>query len=687
VSEALSEIAVSVNSSLELGELLNDVARRSRRVLGCDRASILLAGPDGRLIPAASSAHHRNPSLYLRFREMEPLGTDSVPVIDTLFEVGEVLVIEDVATSPFLSERLKAEFGLCSLAVAPLVVQGDRCGALVIDYSTDVHRFAEDEIRTLEALAALTATAVRNARAYGSAVRHGQNLDRMLAVAAALNGAGTLDEVLRCAMDGMLKILGGQSCSIHLIDGDWITTLSSLGPGQPQRGVHLFNGVDSRERERIREMWASNPRLPLVYEGATRATLIAECPELTAAGSLVLLPFAHDGRTHGFVLVGVADPALINAEDFNVATSIAGQVWLAVERARLSEDVARRLHHLEILNELSDALAVTPDMSLVLDRLAPAVRSATPAELIDVVLADRRAARLFEAPVAHGQAAALVRAWRRDRQVRPVAVGGHVVVPMRLDEELVGLLRVRPLSPLGLAQADEDLLLAIAAGVAGLVSRAVLRVDIASGERALAISDERERIARDLHDSLGQTLFAIGLEVGDCAESVEDVAVQARLGRVQGTLSQANAEVRQAIHALSFLDRSGHGLVRSLRDLVKEVAATGAFHVEVKVKGSPFVVSPAKEEALFRVAYEALSNIERHARASAVIVQLSYSDDAVQLVVRDDGVGMVHRPGGEGGLHFGLRTMRRRMQEVGGTFEIHSAAPHGVRLVASVPMT
>lgn len=687
IAEALADIALSVNSSLELHDVLNDIVRRSRHVLGADRASILLLDGDGRLSPAASAARQDDPALWALFREMEPLGPDLLPFTSELFRAGRALVIDDVETSPLLPEDLKRTFSLKSLAIAPLVVQGEPCGALVVDHMSRPHTFTEDEVHTLEAVAASAATAVRNARAYADAVRRAGSLDQMLRVAAALNAAPSLHQVLQCAMDGMLAILGGESCSVNLVDNDRVTTLASRGLGQPEPGVHRLCGVDSEERERIRRAWVRDPNQPLVYDGARRESLLADCPELRAPGSLVLVPFAQDGRVRGFVAVGTVKPREIDSEQFTVAVSIAGQVWLAIERARLNEDVARRLHHLEILYRLSDEVALAPDMQLVLQRLAPSVRAATGAELIDVFLCDARASRLFVTPPPQGPLATLMRNWRRRQSVRPTEQGGLVVVPMRVDEQLVGVMRVRPVGVADLGRDEEDLLMAIAAGVGGVVGRAVLRAEIAEGERELLIADERERIARDLHDTLGQMLFAIGLEIGECAHVATDPVLERRLTAMQRSISEANAEVRQAIHALSFLERGGHDLVRSLRNLVRKHDKCGLFRAELKVSGAPVQLAPGKEEALFRVAHEALTNVEKHARATTVVLRLEFTADAVRLTIRDDGIGMASRPGGEHGMHFGLRTMRRRMSEVGGSLEIDDVRPHGVRLTAVVPPT
>src|SRR5688500_5388285 len=104
--------------------------------------------------------------------------------------------------------------------------------------------------------------------------------------------------------------------------------------------------------------------------------------------------------------------------------------------------------------------------------------------------------------------------------------------------------------------------------------------------------------------------------------------------------------------------------------------------VRFVVRGTVVHMGASKEDALFRVAHEALVNIERHARASLATVQLTYGDDALSLSLRDDGVGLGHRdPFGRSG-HFGIRAMQRRLEDAGGELRVTNAAPRGVLVEA-----
>jgi signal transduction histidine kinase len=273
-----------------------------------------------------------------------------------------------------------------------------------------------------------------------------------------------------------------------------------------------------------------------------------------------------------------------------------------------------------------------------------------------------------------------MQSWERRCVQRPAHVGDLVVVPMSHDDELVGVLRVRPVND----RLRDDALLAVASGLAGILARVALRARIADAERDRAIDAERERLGRDLHDTLSQALFGICLNLDECAVASAEPETRERLARLRSAVSQANSEVRQAIHALSFLDRGRDGLVPSLRELVDGHGADGGTLTDLRVTGTPVALPPAREEALYRVAHEALQNVRRHSNASVALVELAYGKDRVSLTVCDDGDGISAAVSDQPGLHFGLRTMRRRMEEVGGGLEVRNAAPRGVLVAAWV---
>jgi signal transduction histidine kinase len=201
-----------------------------------------------------------------------------------------------------------------------------------------------------------------------------------------------------------------------------------------------------------------------------------------------------------------------------------------------------------------------------------------------------------------------------------------------------------------------------------------------------ALAAERSRIAQDLHDSVGQVLTGIGLVVGGHLAEPLDPATEGRLREVLQLAERASGELRQAIEGLLQLGCRGLPLEVALVDVCRRFERQQGLPVAFRTEGGPVPLECAEEDALVRVAHEALVNVARHSGAGQVAVELLFEGEAVSLIVRDDGVGLGRgrrRVEGSGG--FGLRTMQRRIEDVGGELRVVDAVPHGVVVEAVIP--
>ena len=203
--------------------------------------------------------------------------------------------------------------------------------------------------------------------------------------------------------------------------------------------------------------------------------------------------------------------------------------------------------------------------------------------------------------------------------------------------------------------------------------------------RGKAALEERQKLARELHDSVSQALYGIALNAS-AADELFDVAPERARGLVGDVLRLAEAgltEMRALIFELRPESLEQEGLVGALE---KQAAALQARHgLQVRLSlGSEPEVPAATKEALYRLAQEALHNAAKHARARTLDVVLEVTNGAVDLLVADDGRGF--DPDGDFPGHLGLRSMRERTAAVGGTLEIASAPGAGTRLSVRVPV-
>jgi PAS domain S-box-containing protein len=201
-----------------------------------------------------------------------------------------------------------------------------------------------------------------------------------------------------------------------------------------------------------------------------------------------------------------------------------------------------------------------------------------------------------------------------------------------------------------------------------------------------AQEDERRRVARDLHDSVGQLLAGLSLAVKAVAASAPLPAPAAeRLAVVQRVADELGRQVHGLAVRLRPTALDDFGLAAALGQLVGEWSAQAGVPVDLQTVGlESGRLPPAAETALYRVVQEALTNVARHARANSVSVVVSRHDGQATAVVEDDGVGFDLADAGAGRL--GLIGMRERVALAGGNLDIESEPGRGTTVIARVPM-
>jgi signal transduction histidine kinase len=206
------------------------------------------------------------------------------------------------------------------------------------------------------------------------------------------------------------------------------------------------------------------------------------------------------------------------------------------------------------------------------------------------------------------------------------------------------------------------------------------------GERAAL---ERQRIARDLHDSVSQSLFSTTLHVRTAQRALEQEQLNAsgpvgeELGEIGQLTRGALAEMRALILELRPGALAEEGLVAALSKQAAALSAREGLVIEVDGPDARLPLGPEVEEQLYRLGQEALANVVKHARASSATVRIAANDDTVTIEVHDDGRGF--DPAAVGPEHFGLRSMRGRVADLGGRLEITSTPGGGTVLRVEVP--
>jgi signal transduction histidine kinase len=214
-----------------------------------------------------------------------------------------------------------------------------------------------------------------------------------------------------------------------------------------------------------------------------------------------------------------------------------------------------------------------------------------------------------------------------------------------------------------------------------------LEVVEAHRREAEVAADERRRIARDLHDSVSQTLFSLGLQAGIARHqlargaSADGVALSA-VEAVSDLAQAALAEMRASIFELRGGGIAEQGMVAALSAHAANLAVRHDVRITVTGPDERLPLDPGVEDLLFRVGQEALSNAVKHGRGDDVRAQVHLEPGRVRMTVRDQGVGF--DPARSYAGHLGLELMRSRMREVGGWLSIDSVPGAGTTVTAEV---
>ena len=686
--QILLDVADSMTRAGDEQAALDGLAALALRASGADRCAIFVLDPqDGsrRLRPTAAASRVGDPTeQWRKFRLMTPIDVGADPRLTSLWEAATVVTLDHAPASPLIPEPWK-RWGSRSLAMAPLHAGGEAFGVLTVDYVTGHHSFSSGEAKLLGAIASAAGVALRNARLVQRLQRAVEVERRLSECATAVLSGRSLREVLDTIVERFTSLLEGTACGISLLSSDKqrVTPVAVRGAGASQ-GEILIDSLPHRDVESLRALWRDDPQRPfLIPDTSTLVGWESVVPQGVGPG--MVIPLWDGKEILGFVAVG-RPSGEFQAEEVSVASAFALQAAVAVTQTRLHDMLRARLRVIEALHRLSDTVTRTSELRHVLTALNRDVVGEFGIECDRVSFISGSLTSLLRLKPAGERDVGLIRAWRAQAKPEPHTESGELAVPVPINGQVAGVLWMRTL-------ADPDVtalevVRAIAGGLGQVVINARMRREAVKRSQELAVASERDRIARDLHDTVGQTFYGIGLKLQDLLEEIHEPEVASRLGELRALSGRAVADVRSAVYALSFLHVRARGLVPSIRMLARQFGRATGVNPEVVVRGRIPKVSDHARSALYRTAHEALVNVERHARATGVVITLTARDKEVTLGIRDDGVGLDQRQVADwrSAAHFGMRTMAKTIREVGGTFSVEAAHPRGLEITASVPV-
>ncbi|WP_017541054.1 sensor histidine kinase [Nocardiopsis halophila] len=400
-----------------------------------------------------------------------------------------------------------------------------------------------------------------------------------------------------------------------------------------------------------------------------------------------------------------AGGAEFDEDDEAIMVALATAAGVAIENARLYEESRRREHWLSTSDEITTRLLTGDGLDTVLELLAARVRPLTDADLAAVAVPEPGGERLTVL-ASDGPRAAEVRG--RTAPVHGTTVGrafrgdAPIVIDVSWEDgesaPLLDGLGLGPalLAPIGAGDSARGVLVlgrgassapfppATAQVLHTFLGHAALALELAearSHAERLSILEDRDRIARDLHDVIIQRMFAIAMSLMGCVDRITDAAPAGRVRQAVDDLDDTIRQTRSTIFALQHMGEGRRWLRTRILEAVGAASEPLGFSADLRLDGPiDSAVPDDVGEDVLAVLGEALSNVARHAEASRAEVRV-HVDEGVTVEVQDDGIGLP-----EDGRRSGLRNLADRAARYGGTFTAERRPEGGTRTVWRVPI-
>lgn len=524
-------------------------------------------------------------------------------------------------------------------------------------------------------------------------------------IAETLNRSNDLRYMLQSVLEKLLKVTGLSTGWIFLVDEKPIYAfvadyhlppaltwgekkpmcegscwcLDKYWDGRLKQAVNIINC--KRIEDAIEHSWGDT-------KGITHHATVP----LTAGGEMFgVLNVASPGKEH------------FNDEELTLLQSIAYQIGTAVKRTKLFQAQQRRAENFAKLDEvtrfiwkLTDLDELPTDFSELPEEVARKI--ANTFQLSEVGLFMREGNKLvLQSAHPRNRLASLgdncsveeiekikLKLDAHEEITEELCPLGHshtpneIAVPLVIRDEIIGAIVVYREQNVAFEKSDVEVLKALAAHL----SLAVENIRLYKKRQELTLLEERNRLARDLHDSVSQKLFSLSLTARGVKEIMpkEDAMLVESLEDIQGLSQEALSEMRSLIWQLR-----PPGLEVGVLTALKKYGEGLGLLVEQEVDGVKDLPKAA-EEALWRIGQEALNNVRKHAKSSRVNINLKVTEAEVRMEITDHGCGFELNSSQPGKWSLGLSSMKERAELIGGAFFITSAPGKGTSIFVLFPL-
>ena len=661
---------------------------------------------------------HRLPDSHYGERPLEEIRASAMTGLEAIIEAlttGSYAALETYLTDVSLT-RVRMDFDISEVLEALLLLK-DVTQPLILRATPSSSAAAQEAITRLDACLRWIISCLGELYAAEMSRHLREQQTRtalMLEMAQAASSSLDLDEVLRRVARGIATAAGVRHCAFYLMDEEQGLLIPRLGtdafPTPTATQAFLNRPVDLTTTDAFIRQVLDRKEPLTSYDAQTDPCMDSEAARLLGVKSTLAVPFVVKDRLLAVAVVGTFDDYhTFTEEQIELAWGIANAAALAIENASLYEETRRRLAESQSLQRVTAALLQKLSLEEVLEIVCTEAQLLTGAMGSSVLLLEdgewlrvalstgvapltiRRmpvegslvgtAVRKGE-PVLSNDPANDERVYRReDRELTAL-----LTAPLRAKGVNIGALSVAN-KPEGFTEEDGRIISLFADQAAIAIENARLYQQV----RHLATLEERDRLAREMHDNLSQALGYLNVKASITDELLSGNQInqaQASLLEMKQIARETYTDVREAIFNLRTTASSGLGFLPTLQDYLAEYRAYYGVDARLVVDNKSLPEFPADVEIqIIRIIQEALTNVRKHAGANNAWVRFEQNGDWIHISVEDDGWGFdPTQVTGEGRHYFGLQIMRERAESVGGDLELDSRPGKGTRVVIRVPL-
>ncbi|MBF8267762.1 MAG: Histidine kinase protein [Dehalococcoidia bacterium] len=534
--------------------------------------------------------------------------------------------------------------------------------------------------------------------------KQAQQLSALNAVAATLSMSLDLQRVLEDSLEQALHIVHLETGGIWLKEGDPVRLTLRAAQGD---SLQWTEGVPHLREE----AGFSAVVLPLQEVGPSSPL---------ETKSLAHIPLVSKGKVLGAMVLVSTGQRYFEPQERELLTALGNQLGVAVENAQLFQESQRREKEAHALTRIGVEVSRLLDLDKILGTIVESARQLLRADAAILSLRDEASGGTYTKAVSGpvspaftglrmgmgegiaGKVISLAHPVTSEDYVNDLSIAHTVeeddllrkdglraygAVPLKIGEEVLGSLGVANKRVQRFQEREVDLLQQLANQAAVAIENARLYGQV----EEMAVLEERQRIAREMHDSLGQVLAYLGLksrELENLLASGNTAQAQEGISEVRQVVESAYEEVRDGILALRTWVSPQAGLIPMLGNYVEGFRQQTGIALALGVSDERATrFSPRVAIQLVRVIQEALANVRKHAHASRVEVRFAVVGEHALVTVEDDGVGFDPAQWApDSPSHFGVQTMRERMESVGGSLTIDSHPGGGTRVMAELPL-